>query len=175
MGIKERKEREREEMRDLILHAASEIIKAEGIANLSIRKIATKIDYSPAIIYHYFQDKDDLINDLMKKSYQKIIGSLVSALVSTTDPTQKMRTMARNYIDMALQMPDEYLVIMLSQSPRILEHTSVLMEGASSKRPAIGLLCQCLKETYLNIDDDLLELTASNMDGHIWAHHKANH
>lgn len=160
MSIKERKEREREEMRDLILHAASEIIRTEGITNLSIRKIATKIDYSPAIIYHYFQDKDDLINYLMKESYQKIIGSLASVLASASEPTQKMRDMARNYIDMAIQMSDEYMTIMLSQSPRILEHTSVLIEGASSKRPAIGLLCQCLKETYLNIDDDLIELTA---------------
>lgn len=160
MGIKERKERERAEMRDLILHAASEIIKIEGITNLSIRKIATKIDYSPAIIYHYFHDKDDLINYLMKKSYQKIIDSLASGLISASESTQKMRDMARNYIDMALQMSDEYMTIMLSQSHRILEHISVLIEGASSKRPAIGLLCQCLKETYLDIDDDLIELTA---------------
>lgn len=160
MGIKERKEREREEMRDLILQAGKEIIRTEGLANLSIRKIATKIDYSPAIIYHYFHDKDDLINHLMKKSYQKIMGSLASSLVSTSEPTQKMQDMARNYIDMALQMPDEYMSIMLSQSPRILEHTSVLMEGASSKRPAIGLLGQCLKETQLYLEDDLIDLTA---------------
>lgn len=160
MSIKERKEREREEMRDLILQAASEIIRTEGITKLSIRKIALKIDYSPAIIYHYFRDKDDLINEHMKTSYQKIIGSLASALVSTSDPHQKMRAMARNYIDMALQMPDEYMSIMLSQSPQILEHTSVLMEGASSKRPAIGLLSKCLKETTSPIKDDLLELTA---------------
>lgn len=160
MSIKERKEREREEMRDLILQAGKEIIRTEGLANLSIRKIATKIDYSPAIIYHYFHDKDDLINHLMKKSYQKIMGSLATSLVSTSEPTQKMQDMARNYIDMALQMPDEYMSIMLSQSPRILEHTSVLIEGASSKRSAIGLLGQCLKETQLYLEDDLIELTA---------------
>lgn len=160
MSIKERKEREREEMRDLILQAGSEIIRTEGLANLSIRKIATKIDYSPAIIYHYFHDKDDLINHLMKKSYQKIMASLASSLVSASEPTQKMQDMARSYIDMALHMPDEYMTIMLSQSPRILEHTSVLMEGASSQRPAIGLLCQGLKETYLDLDDNLIELTA---------------
>ncbi len=58
MSIKERKERERDERRELILNAANEIIKTEGIDNLSIRKIANKIEYSPTIIYYYFNSKE---------------------------------------------------------------------------------------------------------------------
>ena len=60
MGIAERKEREREEVKDLILNAAREIFLSEGYENTSIRKIATKIEYSPGIIYHHFKDKNDL-------------------------------------------------------------------------------------------------------------------
>jgi hypothetical protein len=51
MGIAERKEREREEVKDLILNAAREIFLAEGYENTSMRKIASKIEYSPGIIY----------------------------------------------------------------------------------------------------------------------------
>jgi AcrR family transcriptional regulator len=72
MTLKERKERDRDERRELILNAANEIIKEEGIDHLSVRKIANKIEYSPSIIYHYFKDKDDIISHLMKKSYKKI-------------------------------------------------------------------------------------------------------
>jgi AcrR family transcriptional regulator len=160
MSIKERKERERDERRDLILNAASKIIKEEGIDNLSIRKIAASIEYSPAIIYHYFQDKDDIVNHLMKQNYQKIISVLSSVETSVGEPTRKLREMSRKYIDLALQMPDEYMSIMFSSSPRILEHTSVLFKGASGKRQAIGMLCQYLKEIYTDMEDNLIELTA---------------
>lgn len=165
MSIKERKERERDERRELILDAASEIIAAEGIGGLSVRKIANKIEYSPSIIYHYFQDKDDIIHHLMKKSYQGILDALTSAQTSSQEPEQKMKEMARKYIDLALHMPDEYLAIMLSSSPAILAHTSVLFRGASSKRPAIGMLCQCLQEIYTQKDADWIECTAQV----IWA------
>lgn len=163
MGIKDRKERERDERRDLILSAAQEIIAAEGLDNLSVRKIANKIEYSPAIIYHYFQDKDDIVNQLMQKSYQKIVGALASAITPTNDPEQHLRDIARNYIELALQMSDEYKTIMLSSSPHILEHTSVLFKGASEKRRAVAMLCETLKAVHSDKDDQWIELTAQIM------------
>lgn len=160
MGIKERKEREREERSELILSAAREIIAEEGLYSLSIRKIANRIEYSPSVIYHYFQDKDDIVNHLLRESYQKIIGALAAAQASSGEPVQIIREMMRNYLNLVLQMPDEYKTIMLSTSPGILEHTSVLFKGASQKRQALGMLCKCLKEIYKNTEGNIIELTA---------------
>jgi hypothetical protein len=50
MGIKERQERDREAVRRSILDAARELFVSEGYRNVSIRKIAEKIEYSPAAI-----------------------------------------------------------------------------------------------------------------------------
>ena len=60
MGIKERQERDREAVRRSILDAARELFVAEGFHNVSIRKIAERIEYSPAAIYGYFPSKDDI-------------------------------------------------------------------------------------------------------------------
>jgi AcrR family transcriptional regulator len=162
MGIKERKERERDEHRELILTAASEIITDEGFENLSIRKIAKKIEYSPAIIYHYFHDKDDIINHIMKKGYQKIVSALSSVPASVDIPLQRLKELTQKYIDAALQMPDEYMAVLLNKSPDILKYTSSLFKGASGQKPALGILTQCLKDIYKDkdTDDSLIELTA---------------
>ena len=61
MGISERREREKQELREKILEKAKEILIKEGQDNLSIRNIATAIEYSPATIYLYFQDKDEIV------------------------------------------------------------------------------------------------------------------
>ena len=64
MGIKERREREKDNLRQAILDAAGELFVNEGFENVSIRKIAHKIEYSATTIYIYFKDKKDIF-DLM--------------------------------------------------------------------------------------------------------------
>lgn len=162
MGIKERKEREREQQKELILGAASDIVSEQGIEQLSIRKLADRIEYSPAIIYHYFKDKDDIIGHLMKRGYQKIIEALSSGQVLSDDPEERLRELIRNYISAALKMPDEFKNIQLNASPAILEYTSSMFKGASEQKPALSILAQCLKEIYKgkNPDESTIELTA---------------
>ncbi|MBI2419199.1 MAG: helix-turn-helix transcriptional regulator, partial [Ignavibacteriales bacterium] len=57
MGISERKEREKSEMRELVLQTALKLFIDKGYDNVSIRKIANVIEYSPGTIYLYFKDK----------------------------------------------------------------------------------------------------------------------
>src|ERR1700748_3185824 len=76
MGIKERQERDREAVRRAILDAARELFVAEGFQNVSIRKIAERIEYSPAAIYGYFPSKDDIFFALAEEGFR-----LLSALV----------------------------------------------------------------------------------------------
>lgn len=162
MGTKERKEREREKQRDLILQAAGEIFAQEGLDKLSIRKIADKIEYSPAIIYHYFEDKEDIVNHLMTKGYRKIMSSLSSVQAEGHEPETRLRKLIRSYIKAALEMPDEFMAVQLNKSPGILNHTSSLFKGAAVEKPALAILFRCLKDINpdRNANDDNVELTA---------------
>lgn len=162
MGIKERKEREKEEHRELIINAARSIVKEEGLGSLSIRKIAAMIDYSPAIIYHYFKDKDEIINTLMKANYVKIVDVLSAADIKDEKPKERIKYLLKKYIEWAFDIPEEYKTILLSSSDEILQHTSTLFEGASVKRQALSILAKDIKAIYndKNIDDREIELTA---------------
>ena len=70
MGIKERQERDREAVRRAILDAARDLFVAEGYQNVSIRKIAERIEYSPAAIYGYFPSKDDIFFALAEEGFR---------------------------------------------------------------------------------------------------------
>ncbi|MBU7006915.1 TetR/AcrR family transcriptional regulator [Phosphitispora fastidiosa] len=162
MGSKERKERERREKQELILKTAAKIMKEDGIDNISIRKIASRIEYSPAIIYHYFKDKDEILNHLMQRGYRKILDGLAAALDTTDDPREKLRQMTRNYIEVSLQMSDEYKAVQLNSTPGVVAQTASLFKDAAAKKPALKILFQGLKEIYKDrdIDDNDIELTA---------------
>ena len=158
--INERKEREREEMRELILKAANGVIKTEGISGLSIRKIAKIIDYSPAIIYNYFSDKDAIVNHIMKEGYGKIIQALVSVKIPREQPEKRLKELTRSYINVALEMSEEYKFVQLNSSPEILKYTASLFKGASIEKPALTILFQCLKDIFKDktMDDTSIEL-----------------
>ena len=57
MGVKERRAREKEQLRRQIIAAARELFVNEGYENVSMRKIADKIEYSPTMIYLYFKTR----------------------------------------------------------------------------------------------------------------------
>src|SRR4249920_2049559 len=82
MGIKERHERDREAVSRAILDAARELFVTEGYQNVSIRKIAERIEYSPAAIYGYFPCKDDIFFALAEEGF-RLLGNPETA--STAD------------------------------------------------------------------------------------------
>src|SRR6266542_5568938 len=70
MGIRERQDRERQAVRQAILEAARDLFITEGYRNVSIRKIAERIEYSPAAIYSYFPSKDDIFFALAEEGFR---------------------------------------------------------------------------------------------------------
>lgn len=78
MGIKERRDGEKSEMRRRIMEAATEIINQEGYEKLSIRKIASKIEYSPTTIYLYYKDKAEIIGDMSNALYGKVMNAIIA-------------------------------------------------------------------------------------------------
>ncbi len=55
-----------------ILNTALNIIVNEGIEKLSMRKLANEVGCTPSTLYHYFTDKNDLLNQLVLYVDQKI-------------------------------------------------------------------------------------------------------
>ncbi|MDQ0194263.1 TetR/AcrR family transcriptional regulator [Paenibacillus wynnii] len=159
-----RKEREREEMRKIILDAAGQIIAEEGIERLSIRKISQKMEYSAGIIYHYFQNKNDIIEHLLQKGYQDMVSGIRSAQGEEMggDPSLILKQSLQQFITMALEEGSQYPNVMLNDSPAVLSHTSVLFRGAAQERKAIDMLCHCLGQfQHIKEKDQVyIELTA---------------
>ena len=155
-----RREKEIEAMEELIISTAKEIIAREGFDNLSIRKIANKIEYSPSIIYHYFKDKEEIVNIVMRRGYMKIVNAVYAADIESLTPRERLKRMTINYIEEALKMPDEFLAAQINQSPQAHKHTSYLYKGASKEKPALGALYNCIKEIYRDADDEQIELKA---------------
>jgi AcrR family transcriptional regulator len=68
-----RRTRQREEARRAILDATEAILVEDGIELFSIRKLATRCGYTAPTIYHYFRDKDGLIDALLEERFSRLL------------------------------------------------------------------------------------------------------
>jgi AcrR family transcriptional regulator len=91
MGIRERQERERTKVREAILGAARELFVSEGYRNVSMRKVAERIEYSPAAIYSYFPSKDDIFFALAEEGFRLLAEFGREASGRSTDPFTRLR------------------------------------------------------------------------------------
>jgi len=72
MGIKERKEREKERRRQQIIVAAKRIFSAKGFNKATMEDIAKEAEISPGTIYIYFKNKDELYASLSIRILQHL-------------------------------------------------------------------------------------------------------
>lgn len=113
MGIAERREREREEVRRKILDAAQELFATEGYERVTMRRIAQAIEYSPTTIYLHFKDKDELVQRLCQENFVKLIRVL-SAQGTPADPADAIRQMGLGYARFGLKYPNHYRFMFLT-------------------------------------------------------------
>ena len=92
MGSKQRVEREKETVSAAILQAARELFVEEGYRNVSMRKLAERIEYSPAAIYSYFPAKDDIFFALAEEGFRLLApGGRSHSSRSTPTPSKRVR------------------------------------------------------------------------------------
>lgn len=109
MGISERKERERAELRSRILEAAEALFVREGYENVSMRKVARKIEYSPTTIYRYFKNKSEIMEHLMARGYRGVRERYRMVMEDPgATPFATLSRIIREYVDFGLSHPNHY-------------------------------------------------------------------
>jgi AcrR family transcriptional regulator len=122
MGIKERQERDREAVRRAILDAARDLFVSEGYQNVSIRKIAERIEYSPAAIYSYFPSKDDIFFSLAEEGFRILHtpAAIDTTPLDTLAPIDRLRAIFWRLYEFSCEQPQYFALMFLDRSvPRI--------------------------------------------------------
>lgn len=150
MGVAERRAREKEELRAHILEAAAQLFVEEGFENVSMRKIADRIEYSPATIYLYFKDKAELCQSICAETFDLLRQELEALQHQALAPEQMLRKSLRTYIDFGLAHPQHYVFTLCIPEP---EHEDL---------PAA--MHNAVMETGLRTFDNLRQGLRASMD-----------
>jgi AcrR family transcriptional regulator len=113
MGIVERRERQRTEVKEKILAAARELFVRHGFENVSMRQIAEAIEYSPTAIYLHFADKGALFAEIVSQDFASLAGEM-RKIEKVADPIDRIRRAGRAYIRFAVAHPNHYRLMFMT-------------------------------------------------------------
>ncbi|WP_338751084.1 TetR/AcrR family transcriptional regulator [Bacillus sp. FJAT-52991] len=161
-----RRKKEPTEIKKEIIDAARQLFLEEGYQHVSMRKIATKIGYTPTTIYIYFKNKEEILLHLLEEGYGLFYHELKIAYDHAFDQSHEIRlfNMCEAYIYFGLKQPDYYNIAFMNN----LEKNTSKIEN-SDRYNAFLLLNTVVKEFIQ--ENAFSEMAQSDMDiSHtIWA------
>ncbi len=116
MTIAERRAGDKQKMRGRILETAMKLFLKEGYERVTIRAIAQAIEYSPATIYLYFKDRNEILYALQTIGFEKLYEKQ-QEILSVKDPWKRLRRHGKIYIEFALSNAEYYDLMFIMRGP----------------------------------------------------------
>lgn len=165
----ERRERSRQQTRQAILEAATQLFEREGYEGFSLRQVAEAIGYTPTTIYLYFKDKDDLLFAVCSQGFAEFTEALQQAYRSTPDPLERVEALGRAYLEFGLSRPLHYQMMFMQRSEWALRASAPAgeVEGSTSYHILLQAVTEAVKAGKIRMGDPLetTNLVWSGMHG----------
>jgi AcrR family transcriptional regulator len=113
MQLENTKTANRAQVRKAILDKASEILSNEGPHALSMRKLSEKVGASTIVLYTYFKDKQEILDELYREGFERLAQDL-QAVACGDDTMEYVMELGRAYRRSAVANAT-YYQIMFSQ------------------------------------------------------------
>lgn len=132
--------------RGRILDTALDLIIEQGFNNLSLRKIASRLDVSATTIYNYYTSKDELNLMIRIRGFQMLYNVLTerSSMFNGpdhNDPEGRLKAMMRGYVEFGLTYPSYYDIMFNLHTPKYLDYVGTDMEPAAYNEKQNALKC----------------------------------
>lgn len=153
MGTKDRRARDKANLREEILDAARALFTKQGYENVSIRMIANRVEYSPGTIYLYFEDKAQIFVTLCDETFAKLHTRLGAIAADPSEPLEKLRRAGRAYIQFAIDYPEHYALVFSKSKPTLNLSEQVHRSGMRCYEDLCHIVQQCIDAKLLRVDD----------------------
>lgn len=143
------KKSEQKDIRPLVLKKAQQLFIKYGYDNITIRRIAQDVGVSPAAIYLYFKNKDEIMDSLCNEGFRLLYQEQQIAMKAPiSDPLKKLAEMGRRYIRFGMQNKDYYEIMFLMPAPEKPKNIGPQIEETSYGEKSLGCLRAVIQECF---------------------------
>jgi AcrR family transcriptional regulator len=149
MGIEERKEREKKMRRQQIMDAAKKVFASKGFGGATVENITDEAELSPATLYLYFKNKDELFASLNLRMLEALIAKVENVRdQKKLSPEEKIDALEKALYEVYLTDPLNVVNVLRFQSKERLRNLSP--ELASQIRDYTQKYMKAIAEIFEN-------------------------
>ena len=112
---RERQLQKNAETRKSIIDAAISIGLEEGFDELSIRKITDKLGYSAGNVYHYFKDKQEILDTIHNETSMEIKDAIQTCIRPERGFVENMKVVFKMLTEISVYEPAAFKLIILNK------------------------------------------------------------
>lgn len=176
LSPQERRQRNREEMKNAILEAARQVMREEGVAALNLQEVARRVGVRAPSLYEYYPGKMALYDALFRMGI-RLYAERVNRLAESTDSFwERAQAGLENYMTFAQEYPELYQLVQerpvpgfvpseesMEESRRLLTMTDAIIEkGIERGSIALGVTVAQTRDLFLAMMHGLTALHMAN-------------
>lgn len=157
MGIVERRLREKEERRKLILEAAKALVQEKGVAGFSMQDIADVTELGKATIYLYFQSKEAILEEIFRDAVEYFVEYVEERLPPDSSGLESLLVLWGSYLSLYAESGDVFVLIGIYKAVSPTHSLQLLPDEEAEKDPAWAMLELISQVLRLGIKDGTLD------------------
>ncbi len=132
-----------------ILAAAKHLFAQEGVAHVTMRRIAAAVGVSPTALYMHFADKDAILIAIAQDTFSELVDQLQDSASCHHTPLDRLRAGLRTYVEFGLARPDEYRLTLLTRfapegamrkfKPQVADQSYAILRGSVVEMMSAGI------------------------------------
>lgn len=145
------------DLKEACVEAAHQVIRDQGLEQLSLREIARRLKVSHQAPYKHYPSRDHLLAEVIRRSFLRFAEHL-DARPKQAIPHEDLSELGRAYLEFALRHPLEYRLMFGTPWPSVTEHPELLREARHSFRLLLHAIRRLREGT--GASDKAIELDA---------------
>lgn len=129
-------------LRDALLAACVALIESDGIAAVSLRRVARDAGVSPGAPYHHFPDRAALFAAIAVQGHELLLERLRAARAAAPTPVRALGAVLAAYVAFARERPGHVHLMLRSE----LSTSPHMPEAAHAGEPALRLLTETVQD-----------------------------
>lgn len=148
MGIEERKKRERQHRKNVIIDAAEKIIFSKGIEQATMKEIAREAELSKGTLYLYFKNKNELYIAIAKRGSDYLNSQFAKVFAGDHTGIELIRMLGETYLNFVRENPDYFHAFQYYESlydVKELQESEIAETCETNRREAMNYMVRALQ------------------------------
>ena len=130
-------------LRETLISACLELIRAEGIGAVSLRRVAREAGVSPGAPYHHFADRSALLTAICVEGFRLLESRLTEARAGAASPDAALTALMKAYVRFAHEQPAYFHLMFRPELVRPDEHPDAKSAGKWAFRVLREVVEEC--------------------------------